>query len=253
VFQGLMWARLEAGHREQAVEPYLDCYEYVRSVGSAQVSLPGKRRLKLDDQTGMTVEIAPVWFDDRAAGAAMPRVLEAIKRMQKPLPDAARIYYGTLALTAGQQETAMKVLGGIEGRQPAMAQLREIAMAQAEVLAGRAADAVRRLEAMQAGIDAANRPLATYWLGMAKVAAGAEQSRREGVLKLLYLPALYGKTYPDLAAAGLYQSINALAELKDTAGAASVRRELLGRYGQTPQAAKVRAELSPHKDGEVTP
>ena len=253
VFQGLMWARLEAGRREEAVEPFLDCYEYLRAVGSARADLPGKRRLAFELDTGMTPEIVPVWFDPKAAEAAMPKVYEAVKRLKKPLPEAARIYYGTLALTAGKEETAMKVLGGIQGDRPVIAQLRDIALAQREVLAGKPGEAVQRLEGSLASMDPSNRPLATYWLGMAKVASDQPATRREGVLQLLYLPALYGKTSPDLAGAGLYQSIKTLAELKDPAGSSSLRRELLARYGQTLHAARLKAELSPHKDNEVKP
>ena len=253
VFQGLMWARLEAGRREEAVEPYLDCYEHLRAVGPAKAALPGKRRLALDLKTGMTPDLVPVWFDPKAAAAAMPKVFEAVKRLKKPLPEAARIYYGTLALSAGQQETAIKVLGGIQDDRPAIVQLRDIALAQQEVLAGRPGEAVRRLESSLAKMDPANRSLATYWLGMAKVTGVQPATQREGVLQLLYLPALYGKTSPDLAAAGLYRSSKALAELKDAAGASSLRRELLARYGQTFHAARLKAELSPHKDNEVKP
>ena len=254
VFQGLMWARLEAGRRAAAVEPYLDCYDYLRAVGEAQVTLPGRRRLKFDRETGMTPEIVPVWFDARAAAAALPRVLEAIKRLKKPLCEASRIYYGTLALAAGQKETAVKVLRGIDDRRPDMAHLRDIALAQAEVSAARPAEAAKQLEnMMQAGLEPVSRALAIYWLGMAKVAAAAPESRREGILDLLTLPALYGKTYPDLAAAGLYQSSKTLAELKDDDGSRNVRSELLSRYGQTYYAGRLRTELSPHQDNEVKP
>jgi hypothetical protein len=253
VFQGLMWARLEAGRREDALEPYLDCHEHLRAVGAAKAVLPGKRRLNVDADTGITPELLPVWFDARAAKAAMPRVLAAVSRMKKPLPDAARVYYGTLALAAGQQREALPVLEGIQEGQPAMAPWREIAMAQREVLSGKPGQSVGRLEKSLATVGTSARPAALYWLGMAGVASDLPAAKRDGVLRLLHLPALYGKTHPDLAAAGLYQSIGTLAELKDTAGAGSLRRELLGRYGQTPHAAKARAELSSRKDGEVTP
>jgi len=254
VLQGLMWARLEAGRREEAVEPYLDCYEYLRAVGPARAVLPGKRRPVLDLKTGMTPEIVPVWFDPKAAKAALPKVFEAVGRMKKPLPEAARVYYGTLALSAGEDQKAMQALGGIKGDQPAVAQLRDIALAQREVLAGHPGEAVARLRGSLAKMEPANRALATYWLGMAKLAGKEPATRREGVLELLYLPALYGKTSPDLAAAGLYRSSKVLAELNDAAGASSVRRELLARYGQTYHAARLKAELSPHQDkNEVKP
>lgn len=247
VFQGLMWARLEAGRREEALEPYLDCYDYLRTVGPAQAALPGKRRLDFDLATGLSPELTPVWFDAKAAKAALPGVLAAVARMKKPIPDGVRIYFATLSLAAGDGDGARKALEGLKGDVPRIAQLRDLVLAQDEVQRGKPGQAVAGLQLAVATLDPANRPLALYWLGMAEVARAGQDAERDGVLRLLHLPALYGKTHPELAAAGLYHAMKTLTGLKDADGAASLRRELMGRYGQTYYAARLRTESNSAK------
>ena len=70
VVQALMWGRLAAGRREEALEPYLRCVEYLRRM-KGSVSLPGERRLAHDPKTGLSPELLPVWFDERAAQTAL--------------------------------------------------------------------------------------------------------------------------------------------------------------------------------------
>jgi hypothetical protein len=248
VFQALMWARLAVGRRELAVEPYLRCFDYLRSTEASKVSLPGDRRLRYDPATGMTPDLQPVWFDAGAAKSSLGGVLRAVTEMQPPRPEGTRVYYGTLALAAGEADQAIRVLSGIEGKHPAMVQLRGIAMAQREVAAGESGTAISTLEHNLDKFAPANKPLAIYWLGTSKLKNDDERVRRKGILRLLHLPAIYGKQFPELAAAGLYEAMRAFAAVGDDGSCAAVRRELLDQYGQTYHAAKVKAELSPKSD-----
>jgi len=248
VFQSLMWARLAAGHREQAVEPYLRCFSYLQSTKSSKVSLPGDRRLRYDPATGMTPELQPVWFNAEAAESSLAGAYRAVAEMQPPRPEGTRVYYGTLALAAGESDQAIHVLSGIESDHPGMIQLRDISIAQRAVVAGDSGTAIGRLEQNLDKFAPANKPLAVYWLGMAKLKSDDERVHREGILRFLHLPAIHGKLFPELAAAGLYEAMRALATAGDKKSHAAVRRELLDRYGQTYHAAKVKAELSPKSD-----
>jgi len=248
VFQGLMWARLADGRRESAVEPYLRCYNYLKSLPASKVSLPGNRRLRYDPATGMTPELQPVWFDAQAAKSSLPGAYKAVSEMAPPRPEGTRVYYGTLALAAGELDQAARVLGGIQGEHPSLAQLRGIAMAQAEVLRGQPGQALGILQSNLHRLAPDNKPLAIYWLGMSKLKSADERVQRQGILELLHLPAIYGDKFPELAAAALYQSMVTFADAKDDNSRAAVRRELLEQYSQTYHAAKVRAELSPKSD-----
>jgi len=248
VQQSLMWGLLAAGRREEALAPYLCCLQYLRAQESRPVDLPGQRRLMLDKKTGMTPELPPVWFDAKAAKKAMPDVFRIVAAMKQPRPVGTRVYYGTLALAAGQVDTAQPFLDGIKGDDPATAQLKTIAMAQTEVQAGRSGSALKDLEASLDELSPTNRPVALYWLGMAKIGAESRSVQLQGVLQLLHLPAVYGKKFPELAGAGLYQSMETLAQLDDAKGSIAVRKELLDRYGHTYHATKLRSALTPKKD-----
>jgi hypothetical protein len=246
VLQSLMWARLSVGRREESVEPYLRCYACLRSAAGKQVVLPGTRRLQLDVETGMSPELAPIWFDAESAKKVLPAVLQAISSMPAPRPEGTRVYYGTLALAAGEVERGISVLRGIEGQLPLLAELRDIAGAQLEVANGQPGPAVSSLANRLNAMSAANKPLAIYWLGIAKLLSDQEPVQREGVLQLLHLPAVYGKQSPELAAAALYRTMGTFHTWKDDSAQSAIRRELLGQYGQTYYGAKVLAELSPN-------
>src|SRR6201999_3051741 len=97
-----------AGRREAAVEPYLYCVEMLRGKKKEDIVLAGDRRLLFDDETGYSPELPPVWFDAAAAKQALPAVLKAGAAMREPRPEAARIYYASLALVAGEAEIFSK-------------------------------------------------------------------------------------------------------------------------------------------------
>jgi hypothetical protein len=248
VFQSLMWGRLAAGQREAAVEPYVRAFDYLQRRKPSDVRLPGRRRLDYDRQTGMTGELVPLWFDAEACRAALPGVLRAIGEMAEPRPEGMRIYYGTLALTAGDWAEARRALAGVHGQQPKLAELLTIAVAQGEVLGGTPGAGLGRLEETLEKLAPENRPLALYWLGRSKLDGPDAKRRQAGMLQLLELPALYGETYPDVAAAGLYHTMLALAEDQNVAAQSSVRRELLNQYKQTYHADQVRKSLDRKRD-----
>ena len=248
VFQSLMWGRLAAGQREAAVEPYVRALDYLLQRKSAEVRLPGRRRLSYDRQTGMTAELLPVWFDVQACRTVLPGVLRAVGEMAEPRPEGMRIYYGTLALEAGQWEEARRVLAGVQGEPAKMAELLTIAVAQGEVLLGNSGEALRRLEVTRDRLAPENRPLALYWLGRSRLSDSDSDIRRVGMLQLLELPALYGDVHPELAAAGLYHTLSAFARDGDAAARASLRRELLNHYKQTYHAEQVRQAMLRNTD-----
>lgn len=240
VCQALMWGRIASGQREAALEPYLQCFQWHRKCRSQgrKVELPGERRLQVDLARGVTAELAPVWFDQPAAAKALPAVAAAIRALETPRPPGIRVYYGTLALTAGQPETAAKALEGLEG----MEAMKAIIAAQDEVMRSEVGSGVERLRSQLGDLDAETQPLALYWLGRAKLIDSNRQVREEGLLNLLKVVAVFGDKQPELAAAGLYEAMQVLARDGDSKGSIAVRRELLDRYGQTWHAALAREQ-----------
>jgi hypothetical protein len=239
VFQALMWARLAAGQREAALAPFLRvlaCQQEATAAGKA-LELPGERRMTVDPQTGFTSDLSPVWFDAEAARQALPSVATAIGELNTP-PPAARMYYATLAITAGTPEKAEQALAGLQ-EFPA---LRAIVEVQREIPQGVSEATLKVLMEQLPQIGRELRPVALYWLGRARIAQPAATDRQDGLLNLLELPALYGQQEPELAAAGLYEVCRTLAAMGDTKESIAVRRELLDRYATTWHARKLQAE-----------
>lgn len=243
VFQSLMWARIAAGQRELAVEPYLRAYEYLR-ISREKPSLPGDRQLEFDPITALTPTLPPVWFDEAAAKTALNGVREAARAMKSPYPEGVFIYYGTLALAAGEHDQAREILKLVQGRQRSTEELKLIALAQLEVVTGEPDRDVANVEASVDSMLPGNRPVAYYWLGMAKSGHADKPKRLEGVLDLLRIPALYGEQSPELAGAGLFHAMNTLSDLDDLKGSLALRRELQVRYAHTVHAARLRTANS---------
>lgn len=240
VMQAVMWGRLAAGRREAALEPYLRCFELLRSRGGAKVALPGERRLRFDTRTGLTPDLVPVWFDGQAARVALPEVFSRIAEMPRPRPAGVYVYYATLALAAGDDASAAKVLDAIQSEDAVVVELRTIIDAQREILAKDPGVAVAKLAVMSDSVSPSNRALARYWLGRGQLGSPVAEERHGGMLQLLRIPALQGRENPELAAAALFHAMEVLSAEGDLRGSVAVRRELLERYGQTYFATRLK-------------
>ena len=119
--------------------------------------------------------------------------------------------------------------------------LKTIIEAQSALASGEASQAIQMLSDRLTQYDSALQPLALYWLGRARLAQSDDTVQSEGILDLLRIPAIFGEQDPELAAAGLFESMQALSRQGQVRQSIAVRRELLDRYGQTWHAAKVRA------------
>jgi hypothetical protein len=241
VCQATMWSRLAAGQREAAVEPYVRCFELLRSRAAASSKLPGARRLQADPVTGMSPELVPVWFDGEAAKAALPGVQVAVRSMAAPRPEGMYVYYASLAIAAGEASEAERVLRSLTSRDGELLAWRGLLAAQQELAASSPGPALEQLRSASGSLPASCRPAALYWLGLADSQSSDPGTCKDGILRLLALPAEYGEAQPELAAAGLYHAAAALAKLKDDRGAEAVRGELAGRYGGTWHAQKLQA------------
>lgn len=243
VMQATMWGRLAVGRREEALWPYLRCYEVLRARRTTRIPIPGERRLDFDPQTALTAELAPIWFHAEAAKSELPRVLEVIRTMPER-PDGLYIYFATLAIAAGDDATAQRALTGVRSTDGSVAELREIVAAQREILSQQPAAGIAKLQVLLASISSANKPLAWYWLGRAELMSADMATRQHGVLDLLRIAALAGGTQPELSGAALFEVIQAFAEMQDVRGSAAVRAELLSKYGNTYHAKLLNSRRS---------
>jgi len=241
-----MRGRIHERKREFAVEPMLQIVEILRSGAASASDLSGEARLAVDPERSVSGELLPIWFDAAAAKAALPEVLATIRTMQQPRPDGVRIYYGSLAVAAGDETNAKPMLDDLRPTDPLLEQLRLAVQAQRQIAKPTAPQADASAVAELTKLADENKllptaePLALYVLGLARTASTDPNTVRDGVLDLLKIPALHAQGDRELAAAALYQSAIALSKLKEEAGAAAVRRELKTRFGKSLHAERAK-------------
>jgi len=240
VFQALMWGRMAAGKREAAVEPLLRCYIYLKKHNGDSGGIPGARKLQCDKGTCIAEELQMVWLDKEAAKAALPKLVPVIRNLKPPVA-GAYLYYATLAFAAGDSQGGKAVLRLIEKltASPRETELATIAAAMNETLNGDNQKAVATLAATQIKASEENRPLCTFWLGYAESKRGNVRQQHEGVLRLLHLPALYGKQYPEISAAALHRGMQVLEATGDVQASVALRGELRSRYPETAPAIEL--------------
>lgn len=241
VLQSLMWGRLAAGDREQALTPYLQCYALLRFRSKTKIDLPGERGLQFAPRSGLSKELIPVWFDPESAKAVLPTVYKTVRDM-KVRPAGVYLYLGTLASAAGNDKMAASVLGALRSNVREVSELKQILQAQREVLAGKPGPFVDSLTRGFGDFTTDNKPLAMYWVGRSWLLAAESDRKQEGLLQLLRIPALYGETQPDLAAGALFEVMQTLEGMKDVRGSVTVRRELLAEYSNTYHARRLKNE-----------
>ena len=238
VCQSLMWGRLAVGEREQAVEPFLRCVDLLFRGAADMRGLPGARRLSLSGGVPLCGDLPPVWLARQAARDVLPAVQALIKEMPMPRPPEAYVYYASLASAAGESDEAAKVLTAVDQSPAAAKQAAAVIRAQIEIERGRPGSAAAALTSLKADAPA-TASLAAFWAGQQQVASKDVDTRRDGLLSLLSIPANDKGEQGELAAAALHQAAAAIAELGDAVGAAAVRRELMTRYGATAVGAQV--------------
>ncbi len=237
VWQALMWGRMAEGKREEAVEPMLRCYAYLRTTKNGDADLPGTRRLKYEEKSGICDELQMVWLDKDAARAAMPPLVPVIRNL-KPPTAGAYLYYATLAFAAGETTAGNNVLKQAEQLQATDLEkdLVKISGAMNDALHGKVQPAIVALTAMQQQVSPELKPLHTFWLGYAESRRDTDREKLEGVVRMLRVPATYGKQVPEVSAAALYRAMQVLGDTGDAQGSVALRGELRLQYPQTAPA-----------------
>jgi hypothetical protein len=248
VFCALMWSRLVHGQRAEALEPYILALECLRAAPPGGLALPGERRPRIDVRTGLSDDLLPVWFDGATATASLPGASKALTSVKAPPPPGLNLLVASLAIASGELDEADRLLASTPGDAKAVGDLRHVVAAERELAGeGKPGTAVATLRKLADAPGFLQKPLAYYWLGLADLKAEDERTRREGVVELLHLPALYGGDQPEVAASALDRAQRALEAMGDP-GASTLRSELLFRYPATVAAARLKAELGEGKE-----
>lgn len=232
VCQSLMWGRLAAGQREQAVEPLLRCILLLDSGAASAKGLPGARRLRIDASSPLCGDLPPVWLDADAVQKVLPAVGELVRQPAQRRPSQFYLYYASLASEAGDFEQASKVIGALAAASDGERQAQQLIRAQIEIQRKLPGGATSGLAPAAEG-SSLSAELASYWRGMHLLGASDADLKRDGLLALLSIPATDQTQQSELAAAALHQSARALESSGDAAAGQVLRRELATRYAAT--------------------
>ncbi|TWT39650.1 hypothetical protein [Blastopirellula retiformator] len=243
-----MWSRQASGRPGAALEAYFRTLKMLRSKAGLAASLPGSRKLTFDVGTGLSPELEPVFFDAEEAKATLPAAKTAAQELQTPLPQAAFVYVGSLAVSAGDMQLAEKSFSNIRTDQALVSDWRVIAPALQELARGENDQVILQLEARVPGMHPFNRSIAHYLLGKARTDDAVRSAVDRGVLDFLYIPAVEGTQRPELSAAALYGAMTALQKAGDRRQAAALRKEILANYSGAFFGQKLRDQLNRGED-----
>ncbi len=243
VAQALMWANLALHQSEDAIEPYLVCASMRRS-NKELGSLPGRRRLLFDSETGLSPDLALVGFDRTRAAAALPHVRARLRKLSPSPPQALKLYVAALALAAGDAASADAELAALGSPSRPVGEIADALRAQAVAVRGQKTEALSRFERLREACLPSNRGLIDYLSGTARLETG-KGNPSDGVLDLLNVAASHGNDQRALAAAALYAAQQALLGQHDAAAARAVQIELLRSFRGTDHGARLIAELGP--------
>lgn len=236
VNQAAMWGRLAQGRREEAVVSYVRCLALLNEDRTIADRLPGKRRLEIDQPTGLVREISPIFFDAAAARQAYADVVATIRERKLRHP-GLYAYAAALAIAAGDLDVAENIQASLQGEAAEMTALRdlvglELALAKKTPAAAAARDGFARWTELLPALQ----PAWIYASGAAITSSDDATIRDEGIAALLHVPALFASAEPVVAAASLAKASSALERAGDAKGAARLRAELTARFPETPFA-----------------
>jgi hypothetical protein len=225
-------ARDARHQRESALEPLL-AWLAMRAIPGhtrePRFVVAGNRGLTVSP-LGLAEEFPPIFFDAPAAKEALASCKARLAGWPGGKPTAgARIYVASLADRAGDPATATGIAKPLASLGAADWQV--VLAAQREVLGGSPGESMAALEKKLDSLPEPARMAGIYFRGLA--CRKAAPTGRATVISFLTLPARYGTTCPEMAAAGLYQAAAGLEATGDARAALAVRRELLTRHRAT--------------------
>jgi hypothetical protein len=243
-------SRLYLAEREKAVDAYLRCLEETRHDGGDITQIAGEPVLLIHSKTGLCSQLSPIWFDEKAAKAALPYVLRAIADMEKPYPAAARAYYANLASSAGDFDRAEFILEGFNRDSRDEKELAQICQAYLELHRGDEPNMLKKMFYWQSFLPL-HQPLAIWLYGTWQLdqQQSSDEAARAMAL-LLQIPASFADQDPDLAAAALWVCREQFIE-DNPAKAERLKQEILGKYPKTyfgRKAARLESDASPTAD-----
>ena len=249
-----------ARNRAGAVLPYLMASSVQANVDRKTLELSGANRIA-EEGDGISPELLPVWFDIDQVRASVEQIAKLNSKLRKsdsstsdnPLATASKmtqrafaIYLASMQIELGQNELANAILKRISGDQnQSVKTWSTVLRARMFQKAENHVKAQAMLDSNSESIIGDARPVAIYYRGLSDfeihdtkleekpLNSVVDIELSKSSLMLMRLPAIYGESNPEIAAAGLYQ-VAKIAKLRGQAKQSKkLLRELLQRYPRT--------------------
>jgi len=240
VCQAAMWQRLANGDRPAALAAYLRCLGHATAHPKYLKNLTGERRLVYDPETGFAAGLVPLFFDSEKAKQALPEVILAANRLGNKAPHGVFVYVSALAIAAGEWETAQVWRDKVKSSHLDLKEWPDLLSAQQLIAQQEFPAALVDLQSERGNWRPANEAMGRYLLGVSQARTDNPEIIAQGMLDLMYLPAIYAAEHPDLASAALAEAESAMKRLKGSDEAAAFRRRLLFEFGGTYHAELAR-------------
>lgn len=237
----LMWARLAEGRREEAVVPYLVAWSQQQRLQAPRspYTLPGPRQLIIEEGTGFCPDLMPVAWQPQAAKDALTDVGVAVGQLPPPWPIAARVYYATLAVAAGEYARAATALNDPA---PELAPWREVIAVEVACHTGQEVPDAARVAERWPGWNGALRVAALFALGRYLLQQNDPAHTSQGLLHLLRIAAEHPSGVDaEPVAVALHRAMTALEAQNDPLASLALRREIQEKFAHT-RTAKALAE-----------
>lgn len=231
---GTMRARLHAGDRAAAVQPFLRARE-VRGKFAFDSSLPPGAELMVSPKgEALSPLITPIFFDAEAAR----RELSLLRQQGLGEQQVGKVYGTALAICGDEQELAEKWLSQLAEQDSNWA---PIFAAQLE-LKGEAGERIEDLQypVWRAGLTRSQSTVVDFILALAAQRIPTDSDRAS--LLFLKIAAASEGVDRHIASASLYQAFLVAKQIGNVEEAEILKRELLDKYFDTYHGRRVKAE-----------
>jgi len=250
------WARNRAG----AVLPYLRAFSIQANVDQKTLQIAGTTQRAKEREDGISPELLPVWFDIDQVRAAVNQIKKLNSKIDQPdsgqtepsststkmYQTTLAIYLASMQIELGQNELANANLNRLRGdKNNSISSWSTVLQARMLQKAGSHVKAQAMLDKNSKSISGDARPVAIYYRGLSEfeihdtklkekpLTSVVDTELSRASLMLMRLPAIYGNSNPDLAAAGLHQ-VAKIAKLRgQKEQSKKLSQELLQWYPRT--------------------
>ena len=241
-----------ARNRAGAVLPFLRACLIQAKIDQKTLELSGTARIAEKSPDGISPDLLPIWFDIdqvRTAAKQIAKLDSELRKSDSGAPTsqtALAIYLASMQIELGQNELANTNLNRL-GSNPNPSATAWSTVLRARMLqkAGDHVKAQAMLDRNSQSLIGDARPVAIYYRGLSEfeihdtklkerpLNSALDIELSKSSLMLMRLPALYGESNPEIAAAGLYQ-VAEIAKLRgQSRQSEKLFRELLQRYPRT--------------------